>query len=137
MKVSFFGKVSEGKLENAEDFQKYLAPFQGEVKISIEKRKYSRSTNQNSFYWLYLGIIADETGDNIDDLHQYFKRKFLPPRFITVQGKTIKIPATTTTLDKSQFSRYMEQICAMTGIPIPEIYLTSCSYNSNSMRSKN
>jgi len=122
--IVFYGEVSNGKLALKEQskFDKYLTSFSGEVQLTIEKRKRLRSTNQNSFYWLYLGIIADETGDNIDDLHQFLKRKLLPPQFITVHGETIKIPASTTKLDKLEFSRYMEKINALTGVPIPETY---------------
>jgi hypothetical protein len=79
-----------------------------------------RSGQQNSFYWLYLGVIATETGDNADDLHEFFKRKLLPPQFITVRGEEIKIPASTTDLNKADFGEYMEKICALTGVPIPD-----------------
>lgn len=88
--------------------------------VSIEQEKWVRTTSQNSFYWAYLRIIANETGETEDDLHSLFKRKFLPPEFVTILGVEIKRPASTTKLDKIAFGEYMDKISAMTGIPIPD-----------------
>jgi hypothetical protein len=65
-------------------------------------------------------LIASETGDNINDLHEFFKRKILPPRFTEVMGEKVKLPASTTDLSKVDFGEYMEQICALTSVPIPD-----------------
>lgn len=120
MKAIFSGEVINGQLnkKTLEATLQYIASLKGKISIIIEKGK--RTTEQNNFYWMYLGIIANETGDDQNSLHEYFKRKFLPPRFITALGKTIKIPASTTELDKLDFSDYMERISAETGIPIPD-----------------
>lgn len=88
--------------------------------VSIEQEKWVRSTSQNKFYWAYLRIIANETGHTEDDLHALFKRKFLPPEFKTILGVEVKLPASTTKLDKISFGEYMDKILAMTGIPIPD-----------------
>jgi len=91
-----------------------------EIVLSIEPFVFKRSLRQNSFYWLYLGMIESETGENANDLHEIFKRKFLPPRFITVLGKEYKLPASTTKLDKLDFQNYLDKISALTEIPIPD-----------------
>jgi hypothetical protein len=88
--------------------------------LTIELEKKGRSRSQNSYYWVYLGVIARETGDNADDLHELFKRKLLPPKFLTVRGEEIKVPASTTELSKADFGEYMEKICALTEIPLPD-----------------
>ena len=54
-----------------------------------------RSDSQNAYYWLYLEVIARETGDNADDLHEFFKRNPPPAKFITVRGEEIRIPSST------------------------------------------
>jgi hypothetical protein len=54
----------------------------------------------------YLEVIARETGDNADDLHEFFKRKLLPLVFKTIRGEEIKLPASTTDLDKVAFGEY-------------------------------
>lgn len=88
-------------------------------KLLIRKVKPTRSSQQNRYYWLYLGIIEKETGNPADDLHEFFKRKFLPPRFIRFRKEEMKIPGTTTGLSKADFSDYMDKICALTGVPLP------------------
>lgn len=79
-----------------------------------------RSLSQNAYYWTYLTIIAAETGDNADDLHEFFKRKFLNPKFIQVLGQEIRIPSSTTGLSKADFTEYLDRICALTNVPLPD-----------------
>jgi hypothetical protein len=79
-----------------------------------------RSDSQNSYYWLYLTIIERDTGQNADDVHEWAKRKFLPPRFIKVNGEEMRIPGSTTGLGKSDFTDYLDKIAAETGIPLPD-----------------
>ena len=93
---------------------------EGEVSLTITPKKKQRSIPQNSFYWLYLNVSADETGDDEVSLHEYFKRTLLPPKYITALKKKIKIPASTTELSKSDMSEYMMRIATLTEIPIPD-----------------
>jgi hypothetical protein len=120
--LKFWGNVNNGKLvlNNQKGFLQYVSKFKGEVFLTIQKLKKIRSLRQNNYYWLYLTIISQETGDNPNDLHEFFKRKILPPRFLKVLGKEIKLPATTTQLSKLDFSKYIEQIEILTGIPAPD-----------------
>jgi len=90
------------------------------ARLIIEEEKPVRSLSQNSYYWVYLGVIADETGDNAEDLHEFFKRKLLPPVFKTIQGEEIKLPRSTTDLSKGEFTEYLDKICALTNIPLPD-----------------
>jgi hypothetical protein len=90
------------------------------AQIAIEEIKHTRSLSQNSYYWLYLDVIARETGDNADDLHEFFKRKLLPPVFKTIRGEEIKLPASTTDLNKNDFTEYLDKICALTNVPLPD-----------------
>jgi hypothetical protein len=79
-----------------------------------------RSSSQNRYYHLYLEVIALETGDNADDLHEFFKQKLLPPVFKTIRGEEIKLPASTTDLSKNDFTEYLDRICALTNVPLPD-----------------
>ena len=76
----------------------------------------TRSKGSNSFYWVYLTEIEAETGNDKMLLHEIFKRKFLAPRFVMVLGKEYKLPATTTTLNPTEFSDYIRKIEVETGI---------------------
>lgn len=126
--VTFFGEVKDGKLtvNNRHRFEQYLSALNGKVKVTIERIKKVRTTgkpgersNLNGYYWFYLSVIADENRDNVNDLHEYFKRAVLPPRFAVVLGKTIKLPATTTELTGAEMMDFMLRIEQLTGVAIP------------------
>jgi hypothetical protein len=89
------------------------------LEIEVDKKK--RSLDQNAFYWLYLGVIEKESGNTASDLHELFKRKFLPPIPKKILGTEFRIPASTTTLNKTEFTEYLDKICALTNVPIPVI----------------
>lgn len=120
----FRAKVEKNILSifDKDNFRIWLSKFENqEVDLTVKKPNNSRTTKQNSFYWKYLTLIEEETGNNTMDLHEVAKRKFLKPIFKTVMGKEYKLPASTTKLSKTEFSEYMDKICAWSGVPIPEI----------------
>lgn len=122
--MQFRAIIENGKprIETPESYKRYLSGFnEGEkIVIDIEKKKNKRSLSQNSYYWIYLGVIENETGNTADDLHEYFKRKFLLPQVKTILGVEMKLPASTTGLSKHDFSEFLDKICALTGVPIPD-----------------
>lgn len=91
-----------------------------ELTVTVEKRKRIRSLSQNSLYWKYLSIIELETGNDANLLHEYFRRIFLPPVVNIILGKEVTLPASTTKLEKHEFSTYLDKINALTGIPLPD-----------------
>lgn len=119
----FFAKPQGGELifSNKKALRDFLLSIdKKDVWVRIERMTGKRSDNQNRFYWAYLTIIANETGHTENDLHELFKRIFLPPQFKSILGREVKMPATTTSLNKADFGEYMERICAETGVPIPD-----------------
>lgn len=116
------GNIEGGKLIcDKEAWANYLASFTGDVSIKIEKWKKDRTPDQNKLYWKFLEIIGDEYGDNPNDLHEFLKIKFLPPRETKVLGKVYRLPPTTTALSTADFTKYLDRICALTGVPIPNL----------------
>lgn len=113
------GKLSAGSDLNKARLQEELSQNEGK-KYKLEKIKSKRSLNQNSYYWMYIGIIERETGNESNDLHEYFKSRFLPPKFIKLKGKEHKVPRSTTELNKVEFGEYMEKICAECNVPLPD-----------------
>ena len=75
--------------------------------ITIEK-KGTRSLRANAYYWGLLAIIEDETGQDQDTCHKYFKKKFL-------QGST-------SVLDSFNFMEYIDKVRAF-AIQELDIYL--------------
>lgn len=119
----FRATMSKGIITH-KDKQRFLDwwnSLSGEIEIIMRPFKENRTDRQNRFYWAYMRLIADETGDNENDLHEYFKRKHLPPRFATVMQKEIKLPASTTKLNTKEFSEYIKKIEVETGVPAPDI----------------
>ena len=102
-----------------ERFKEYLLSHEGDT-FDIIPRKKKRSLTQNNYYWFYLEVVERETGNVAVELHEYFKRTLLPPKFITVMGKELKIPASTTELSKLDFGEYLDKICAETNVPLPD-----------------
>lgn len=96
--------------------------------VRIEPFKKRRTLSQNALMWAELNWIVDaigrETGNDADDLHRFFKNKFLPPRIIEVNGEVMELEPTTTTLTTVGMSEYMERIrawCASElGLVLPE-----------------
>lgn len=91
----FIFKAVSGKPHFAElseiRFREHLKNHEGKT-YEIFLRESKRSLPQNRFYWLYLEIIEQETGNSANDLHELFRRTLLPPKFITVLGKELKVP---------------------------------------------
>jgi hypothetical protein len=119
----FPATIKDGKLTFngyvAQRFEEWAQSHEA-ARISVDVRKPTRSTTQNSYYWVYLGIVERETGQLATDIHEWAKRKFLPPRFITVQGQELKIPGATTELDKTAFGEYLDKVAAEIGISLPD-----------------
>lgn len=126
MKAMTIAYVVNGEIvyERKRESSVFLERMNGK-RVLIQEYPDKRTDNQNAFYWAYLRIISDETGDTSNDLHEFFKRKFLAPKFITVLGKEIKIPGSTAKLSKADFGEYLERICAECGVPIPDPNLVS------------
>ncbi len=92
--------------------------------VRIDKPEKSRTLPQNRYYWVYLSLISKETGNNEEDLHAFFRQKLLPKRYIKIVGKQgtyeIEDYKSTTKLTKLEFSDFLEKICAITGVPLPD-----------------
>lgn len=102
-------------------FKKFLQQFAGKkVTIEVQERKSTRTMNQNSYYWLYLGIIAEETGHSTEDLHELFKGKFLSSGIKEIFGEKVRSKQSTTQLSVGRFVEYLMQIEELTGVPLPD-----------------
>ncbi len=123
-----FVPIHSGEVKNLkliifhkEKWDLWLRKMEGKkVRIIVEEQKKVRSLKMNNFYRAYLELIEKETGTEPDDMHEIAKRLFLLPRYITFKTKQIKIPGTTTNLDSLEFMEYMEKICQLTEVPIPD-----------------
>ncbi len=119
----FIFKAVAGKPSFAEQseilFRQHMLDHEGAI-YEIHQRTKKRTLSQNKLYWLFLEHIENETGNNADYLHELFRRTLLPPKFITVLGKEIKIPMSTTELNSYEFRNYMDKISAESCVEIPD-----------------
>lgn len=99
------------------------------VEITIKDYRKKRSLSQLALYWVWVNrvveIVADETGHSPEEIHTYFKTRFLTPQVIEIDGKIVN-HYTTTKLTMAEMSAYMTQIYEFVTstmglyLPIPE-----------------
>lgn len=109
------GKIN---FNDEEKLRMHLASFLEEAKIEviIRKARSKRTIKQNNYYFgVVLQIIAEESGNwdekkyTTNDLHDYYKAKFLQKR-IEIFGKTYTVIRSTTDLNTKEFTEYIRQI---------------------------
>jgi hypothetical protein len=92
--------------------------------VEVSARKETRSLNQNRLYWLWLTCIEQETGNDREILHHEFGMMFLPKKTGTMNGKTIELPVSTSTMNSDQFKQYLNKVqifaSAELGIVLPD-----------------
>lgn len=94
------------------------------AKFHLTPIESKRTLAQNSYYWLYLTIIARETGNDAEDLHEFFRSKLLPRKMVKIKGNNgvyeFEKLKSTTKLSKLDFGEYLDKICAATEVPLPD-----------------
>ena len=98
-------------------------------KLTIERETKRRTLSQNALMWLWLDGVAqhvmEHTGHDKDDIHAFFKQKFLEPRHVTIGGDDCFLYSTRN-LTRSEMTAYIGKIYAWATtelglfLPIPE-----------------
>jgi len=124
MKKKTLVKIKDGRIsfKNKEHIVSFLENNDGaEMLLTLENLFQGRSNSQNKLYWLYLGIISEETGEaDTLRLHELFRRMFLFEEIVKVLDKEVRIFKSTTDLDVVEFKEYLEKIELETNVPIPD-----------------
>lgn len=110
--------IQDGKLRwiNEAYMAHWLPKFEGQKAVLTIKKKWSkRSLNQNKLYWLWLDIIAEDTGHTPDELHTIYKGLFSPKKIIKVGKRVFNIPKGTSELSKGEMVEYMLNVEAEAG----------------------
>lgn len=82
----------------------------GPVVVKIERPSSSRSAQANRYYWgVVLALIAEHTGYEQDELHEYFKKRFNPATVALGEAEET-IGGSTAKLDTTAFHDYVERI---------------------------
>jgi hypothetical protein len=113
------GRIEGGKLEirNRAGLSQALRGMKdGEVLITIERVKATRSSQANRWYWgVIVQMLSDHTGYTPDEMHSVLKAKFIPKRFAVANGNgeiqdELVIGGSTAILNTVEFSEYCEAI---------------------------
>ena len=83
--------------------------------VTVEDFRRRRSNNQNSLMWMWLHEIAGDTGHTAEEMHEFFKGEYLPPKTIEVGDHVQNIRPSTRDLNSEQMSEYLERIQAFCG----------------------
>lgn len=82
----------------------------GDYVIEVKRNRPIRSLSHNKYYFAILKLIATETGNDVDRLHEIAKKKFngemvqLPKSGMEMVGKS------TSDLDSKEFSTYINRV---------------------------
>lgn len=95
----------------------------GHYELKITRKVKLRSLPQNRLMWMWFACISQETGQPIQDIHDYYCSKFLLHNIEWVDDKAMLVVGHTSSLDKEQFSEFLDRIQAdaatQLGITLP------------------
>jgi len=89
------------------------------LRVDLSKRKWTaefkpyriqRSIKQNRLLHIWLKCISDETGNDIETLKDYFKRKYLPVDVKKTFDVQVEILTHTSYLDTKQMTDFLDKI---------------------------
>ena len=95
------------------------------VHLTVQREQQRRSLKANAYLWgCVYHELAEWSGHTEDELHEFFKEKFLPKRELMFPtGEEVPIHGTTRLLSMEEFSEYVSKVklwAAEQGVPIPE-----------------
>lgn len=96
------------------------------LEVVIQQYRKRRSLSQNAYLHLILGIIADDTGNSLDDVKEAYRDMFLGKVPIPFGSEERMVGRSTTTLDTMEANDFIDKIRAHAAtelgivLPIPE-----------------
>ena len=98
-----------------------------DVAIEVKPFRKSRTDQHNRYFWALCGLIADETGQDKEDIKDQLMHAMGHYRQKVVNGKPITVFRSTTTLNRDEFGELIEaaqQLCGGLEIryPLPAHY---------------
>lgn len=120
-KLELYGSIDEKgalSIHNRQRLLEWARRYPGKnVVIKFERKGSKRSSPQNRYYW---GIVIKEITLRLrelghqwltdEDVHDMMKLKFNYEQIVSDQGEVLELPKSTTTLTKTQFAEYVDNI---------------------------
>lgn len=105
-----FAVRSEADKKAITDYLNKLDISQREYKVSIVRKAEKRTLQQNRLYRLWLNCISAESGNDVEDLHEYFKLKYLDVHARIIYGQEVVRVTSTTELNTEQFTAFLDKV---------------------------
>ena len=80
------------------------------LEVVIRPHKSKRTLSENAKYWALLSEIGNVLGYHRDEMHDVFRRMFLPVAFVSVGGQEYPSLASSAKLDVGSFAQYLDKI---------------------------
>lgn len=80
--------------------------------VKIIRHRPKRSVPQNNTYWMWIGCIHNETGEDQDTIHEVLKAMFLGRESREALGMSIEQSRSTAKLSTAEFTAYMDKVQA-------------------------
>lgn len=120
-KLELYGSIDEKgalSVHNRQRLLEWARQYPGKnVVIKFERKGSKRSSPQNRYYW---GIVIKEITLRLrelghqwltdEDVHDMMKLKFNHEQIVSEEGEVLELPKSTTTLTKTQFAEYVDNI---------------------------
>ncbi len=142
----FRAKLSRGTIDFATPaaalkFQEWKNANDGRwITIDIEKQE--RTLSELRMYRAWLSNVADHTGNDEDELHEFLIEKCAPTVVMKIKGRKGSVEVerkkrtsggTSLTMDKAEMAEFMQKAALLTGYPLPtEEELAAMGYAPNS-----
>lgn len=97
----------------------------GDYTVEIKRKTKPRTIPQNSLMWMWYTCMAESTGQDKEDFHDYYRAKFLK-RHVMVKGCPYTVIGSTTKLTTEQMTDFLERVKADAAsefgitLPLPE-----------------
>lgn len=85
-------------------------PLDPILQVTIEEYDPKRSGQANRRYWKLLQEASKKCGHHVDELHDFFKEKFLGSRVIEIAGERATVRPSSRRLGVKAFKAYMDQV---------------------------
>lgn len=120
-KLELYGSIDEKgalSIHNRQRLLEWARQYPGRnILIKFERKGSKRSSPQNRYYW---GCVIKEITLRLrelghqwltdEDVHDMMKLKFNYEQIVSEQGEVLELPKSTSTLTKTQFAEYVENI---------------------------
>jgi hypothetical protein len=80
--------------------------------ITVQPYTKKRSLSQNALLHTWFGLVAEETGNRVDEVKEAYRGMFLPQVVVDFGDREILIGTSTTRLSTEEFSAFLDCVYA-------------------------